>query len=55
MVMWNFLNFAVHGNVRYNWLSMVLIVVLPNKGTSVKILSTSSTIIWSSEMKVFVL
>ena len=55
MVLYNFWNFAVCGNVHYIWHWMVLSVVLPNMDTSVKILSTSSTIIWSREIEVFVL
>jgi hypothetical protein len=48
------LNFAVRGNVHYIWHWMVLSVVLPNVDTSVKILSTLSTIIRSREIKVLV-
>jgi len=55
MVLWHFLDFAVRGNVHYIWHWMVLSVVLPNVDTSVKKLSTLSTIIWSRKIKVFVL
>jgi len=50
-----FLNFAVRVNVHYIWHWMVLSLVLTKLYTSVKILSTLSTIIWSREIKVSVL
>ena len=46
------LNFALSGNVRYIWHCMVLSAVLPNFDRCVKILSTSSVIIWSGEKTV---
>jgi len=46
MVLWNFLNSAVLGNLHYIWHWMVLYVVLPNVDTNVRI-STSSVVVWS--------
>jgi len=54
MVLLNVLNFTLSGNVYYIWHWMLLSMVLPNMDTSVKILSTLSTITWSHEIKVFV-
>jgi len=49
------LYFAIRENVHQIWHFMLLIVVLSNVDTSVKILSTSSTIFRSRKTKVFVL
>ena len=49
------LNFAICGNVHYSWHWMLLSMVLANRDTSVKILSTAPAIIWIGKIKVFVL
>jgi len=55
MVLWNFLNFTILGNAHYIWHWMVLCVVLPICGCKRENIINSDKIIWSREIKVFVL